>query len=196
MYSQRKAIIGLIGVLIVLVNPLSLVYASQPYMGAYFDETKASTIKVIFDAGFPLTDGTDLDSGNNIQSVISVAGGDGTSPTGWCYQNTFGLVENDDVKWCPQTYYGSSQEYARIQATIGDSDYVFFFGRIDYDDANGKIKYQAWTYEDEWDVEHEVYTNYTWTHDIPDGEANFIIGKETTGGYTYYYVQGVSNPTK
>jgi hypothetical protein len=80
-------------------------FASQPYMGAYFDQSYSTTTRAIFDCNFVGVSGSQLRE-QLAGGVLSVAGGSGSTPTGYIYQNGFALHSNNNVEWAPQ-YYSS-----------------------------------------------------------------------------------------
>ena len=64
-----------------------------------------------------------------------------------------------------------SQVNGYSDGNVGTYTYQFFFGRIDYDSANGRIYYRRWCYSTAYNVEHDIYTTDDWEHSIPAGDT-------------------------
>ena len=77
---------------------------------------------------------------------MSIAGGSGTSPDTYTYQNGFALYQNGSVIWAPQYWYENTDPIG-YEKIVGDGDYFKFYGRIDRDDANDKNVFHCWNHE-------------------------------------------------
>ncbi len=93
------------------------------YMGGYLYGSVRTTNKVIVDVNFVGTNPGEIPSDKWLGGVASVAGGDGTSPTGWMHQNGVALFNDNDVIWAPQSWYaggvgGLVLKYMLAKATM------------------------------------------------------------------------------
>jgi hypothetical protein len=151
------------------------VLGENPYMGVFFNRGGISTDSVICDVGFPSTNGNNFDSGNWIAGVLSVKGWDSGYTSGYVFQNGFALNDDDEVWWAPQFWNSTGGYMVGSNIEIGDSDYEFFFARMDVDNDNDRIKYRYYSYEDSYDVEHDICVTVTRYKTNAD-ETNFKAG--------------------
>jgi hypothetical protein len=185
----KKIFVGCFLILF-LISPIMSAYADQPYQGAGFTCNQGYTDHVIFECSYPSTDGNSFTDGNWFGGVISVCGRHLTSPTGYIYQIGFTLTDTDAVTFCPMYLYEDGLQDYGDQDIVGDSDYNFFFGRIDYDSSNSRILYRSFAYDTAWDVEHDVCSVDEWEHSIPSGEHSFLYGCVT------HNIEGVNRPIR
>jgi len=174
--------------IITLFCSVSLVSASQYYMGAYFDGTAKTTTKVIFACDYQDTDPNNIPTGGNLIGVLSVNGGYGTTPGEYNYQNPFFLYEDGTVKFIPQYWKIDKMQNSKTY-TVGDNDYIFFYGRINFKTSTNEIEYKAYVYPDEWSVEHDTPVIKSWTHTAPAADDNFIVGDPTYDSIHFYSCQ-------
>lgn len=157
-------------------------------MGAFPDASSTTTTKIICDVGFPSTDGSNFDSGNWIAGVLSSDGWYSGTPSGITYQNGFILADDDSVWWSCQYWSGGEGNWVGNDEEIGESDDVYFFARMDIDNANTRLQYKYFRYTSEYNIEHDICNydvrNYT---DIEDN--SFWFGCIYYGAERYGYTQ-------
>lgn len=172
---------------IMLLSGITPVFAAQEYLGAYFDGTVTITDEVIFMVRLLNTDYTDVSAISPWMSVLSVAGGDGTTVEDVMYQNVFTLYYNDDWDFQPQTIKGTTQEDID-DVNIGDSGTYAAYGRTIYDTVNNEIEYYAYVYDTSSDFGNDRPTVYHYTQARENNDIeNFLVGDETLGTWPITY---------
>lgn len=176
--------------LVLLALSVSPAYAAQPYTGAYFNRPKSTTDAVIINIGFISTDGADLTGDHWLGGVLSVAGGDGSSPTGSIFQNGVYLNSTDSVYWACEYYSGVSGQKIGDDEYVGEDTYPFFFTRLDMYSNQDLVRYRVYIYTSDWSVDHDVCTIKTRWADISAlDDDTFLHGRETDDNVKYMYYQ-------
>lgn len=155
----KTKIFGFFVVLALLLICANNASASQPYIGGYLSGSADTTSKVVFDVNYADTNVNDLPDNKFLAGALSVAGGSGTTPSGWVYQNGVALFNTNKVYWIPQSWCGTSQENSMSPVEIGTGDYVAYYERIDI--TASEAEYRAYVYEDFQDYEYDSPTIYT-----------------------------------
>jgi len=186
--SSRKHFLIALAIIAITSSVPVVLSANQYYMGAYFDGTADTTNIVIFNCNYQDTDPNDIPAGGNLIGVLSVNGGDDTTPGKYNYQNPFFLYQNGSVFFIPQ-YWKIDVMQNHTQCYAGDHDYIYFYGRTNFKTATNKIEYKAYIYPNEWSVDHDTPVIKTWSHSAPAEDDNFIVGDQEYQNQHFYSCQ-------
>lgn len=151
----------------------------NPYVAAYADDDVGETSAVIMSVDFYPTDGDDLSNNHWIAGVLSVAGADGTTPTGMIWQIGAKLNDDDDVVWRAELHQGYTLWELEDDNYIGEDTYSFFFVRMTIDGSEDLVLLEVYAYVNDWAVEHDVYTReYKYVDISQIDDENFLFGSE------------------
>jgi hypothetical protein len=156
---------------------IPIVYAAdQPYMGGHFNYLSFASDLVIMNICFD-ADYTEFPSNYWLGGVSSVAGASsGTTPSGWVYQNAVTLDDDNNVIWCPQSWYilDPDEPVYYWEVGVGDGNDISWYVKTQKKDSVGKIRYKVYWYATFNQLEHDSPYVYTKTHDTNDD--NLIVG--------------------
>ena len=170
---------------------IQLTAANQEFMGAYMPHDDCWTCnKVIFDCDFQNTDPSDISISGNLIAGSWVNGADGTTPGKYDHQNVFFLYNNGDVRWIPQIWSPGSKLATVANVEVGDNEYYWFYGKTEIKSSTDKVYFKAFAYEDQWEIEHDAPTIYSYWPILPnEDEDNFVIGSQIyeVDGYNIHF---------
>jgi len=162
-------------------------------MGGYLNRSVSNYTKVLVLINYQNTQPSQIPSGNYLGGVLSVAGSNNLSPTGWIFQNPIALFNNGKINWYPQAWYGSQMRYGTTFPEIGLYNYPAFYERIQINSSN--ITYKLYVYYNFQSIEHDSPIIYTWSHS-KENNNSFLVGKQVHNGITYKHLQfGAESPS-
>ncbi len=174
MVSKKQAVILLVFIATSLVVPQT-VLANQAYLGGYFDGTPVQTNKAMVSVDFMGTDASQIPSNDWLGAVISAAGANGTTITGWIYQNGISLYRNNTVWWAPQSWYLGSKEWPCDLISVGSNSTVAFYLKIEQ--TSTQTRYKIYIYPTDAAYDSDRPTVYTYTNTTTTSE-NLLVGKQ------------------
>jgi hypothetical protein len=160
------------------------VRADQPYYSGYESGSLTTASKVLFNVDFAGTTSSEIPSSKWLGGVLSVAGANNTSVTGYVYQSLIVLWNNDGVTWAPQAYYGGSQHHY-YSRSVGSGYYVAFYGRIDIGSGNATYKMYAYPSKEAFNSDQPAI--YTWSNATKS--QNFVVGTQYYDGFLIKHLQ-------
>lgn len=166
---------------------------AAPYMGGYLRGSIVTTSKVHLAVSLSGAVGEDFPSSSFLAGVASVAGANGTTLTGWTYQNGVALVKNTSVWWVPQAWLGGTKKWY-YEKIVGDELWVAYHMRMDII-AHTNVTFKCFAYHYTWQYGPSdapiIYTFYNVTTD-----NNFLVGRQIISNRAYKHFQfGVESPS-
>ncbi|MBC7194653.1 MAG: hypothetical protein H5U37_03260 [Caldisericia bacterium] len=188
----KKKFLNFFIIFILSLIPFTVVRAGV-YMGGYLNRSISNYAKVLVVINYQNTLPTQIPSGNYLGGVLSVAGSNNLSPTGWIFQNPVALYNNGKINWYPQAWYGNELRYGTTFPEIGLYNYPAFYERIQITSSN--ITYKLYVYYNFQSIEHDSPIIYTWSHSKQNNNS-LLVGKQIYNGRTYKHLQfGVESPS-
>lgn len=131
-------------------------------------------------------------NGHWMAGILSVAGASGSTQTGYVYQNGPKLTDSDNVVWRAEVWYPATGYSVTIvdDDYVGEDTYPFFFVRMDMDDPTDYVRFSCYVYTSDYNVEHDICTEYEEWADISAlSDNNFLYGKNTIDSIVHHTLQ-------
>jgi hypothetical protein len=158
----------------VAVLACPLVAAQHPYVGGYFQSSVMTTNKVHMGITLSMNDPSQIPTPYGwLDGITCVAGGSGTTQTGYVYQNPVKILNNGSAIWWPQKWYLGNPLWDKAK-TVGAYNWVAFHVRTDI--ASGTVTFKCYAY---WRPEQYGMSDapVIYTETVSTSDSNFLLGR-------------------
>jgi hypothetical protein len=170
-----------------LISPAGVsAQGDHPYVGGYFDCSKASTSGVLACQQF-IMDASKIPTNQYMMALISVAGASGSSPTGYIYQNPVTLVQSNSVTWDPQVWL-EDQLQDWYSVSVGTGSAPGYYTRVSYSSSHQEMLFTCFAYRDWTSWYNDTPYIYSW-YGPYTGDTTLWYGRQTHLSEKYKHFQ-------